>query len=89
MADQHFSRDILERFIRSELSREENRDFVRHLLRQCPQCSGLLREMSQREDFRVLIRGLSAAAFRSDPESGQRNLAKVAQFPARSARASP
>ena len=30
MADEHFSRETLARFFRSELSRQENRDFVRH-----------------------------------------------------------
>ena len=67
MADDHFSRETVERFLRSELSRDENRDFVRHLLRQCPLCSPLLRDVARRQDFRFLIRGLEDAAFRFDP----------------------
>jgi hypothetical protein len=72
MADDHFSRETIERFLRSELSRDENRDFIRHLLRQCPLCSPLLRDVARRQDFRFLIRGLEDAAFRFDPDSYDR-----------------
>jgi hypothetical protein len=89
MADDHFSRETLERFLRSELSREEARGFVRHLLRRCPQCSKLLREVSQRGNFQLLLRGLEDAASRKDPERGERPLAKVSPFPSRAARAGP
>jgi len=67
MADACFSRETLERFFLSELSREESRDFVRHLLRQCPQCSRLVREAAQRDSFQLLLRGLEEAALRSEP----------------------
>lgn len=77
MADDHFSRETIERFLRSELSRDENRDFVRHLLRQCPLCSPLMRDVARRQDFRFLIRGLEDAAFRFDPDSYERLLEKV------------
>jgi hypothetical protein len=72
MADDHFSRETIERFLRSDLSRDENRDFIRHLLRQCPLCSPLLRDVARRQDFRFLIRGLEDAAFRFDPDSYDR-----------------
>lgn len=68
MADDHFSRQSVWRFLQSELSRDENRDFVRHLLKQCPQCSRLIREVSQRQDFRFLIRDLEDSALRCDPD---------------------
>jgi hypothetical protein len=86
MADEHFSRETLERFFRSELSREEARDFVRHLLRHCPQCSRLLREVSQRDNFQLLLRGLEDAA---DPDRGKAPLARISIFPNRGARAGP
>jgi hypothetical protein len=88
MADEHFSRDTLERFFRSELSREESRDFVRHLLRQCPRCSRLVREVSRGASFQLLLRGLAEAALRSDPVPERpAALAKVSPFPSREARA--
>ncbi len=68
MTDDHFSRETLERFLRLELSREETRGFVRHLLRRCPQCSRLLQEVSQRDNFQLLLRGLEDAALRTDPD---------------------
>jgi hypothetical protein len=90
MADDHFSKETLERFLRSELSREENRSFVRHLLRQCPQCSGLLRELAPREDFKMLMVGLDGPDGPPDPDPiEQRPLARVARFAIRGARASP
>ena len=58
MADDHFSRETVLSFLQSELSKDENRNFVRHLLRQCPECSRLIQEVSQRQDFRFLIRDL-------------------------------
>jgi hypothetical protein len=87
MAEDHFSRETLERFFSSELSREEIRDFVRHLLRRCPQCSRLLGEVSRRENFQLLLRGLQDA-LRTDPDSEQ-PLAKISIFPSREARAGP
>jgi hypothetical protein len=87
MVDDHFSRETLERFFRSELSRGEIRSFVRHLLRRCPQCSRLLQEVSQRDNFQVLLRGLEDAALRTDPEIEQPPLARVSIFPSREARA--
>lgn len=89
MADACFSRETLERFFRSELSREESRDFVRHLLRQCPRCSRLVREAARRDSFQLLLRGLEEAALRSEPVQEPVALAKVAQFPNREARTAP
>ena len=89
MADVCFSQETLERFFRSELSKVESRDFVRHLLRQCPRCSPLVREVAQRETFQLLLRGLEEAALRSEPVLDQRPLAKVTPFPSREARTAP
>jgi hypothetical protein len=89
MVDDHFSRETVERFFRSELSREETRGFVRHLLRRCPRCSGLLREVSQSDNFQLLLRGLEDAALRTEPEREQRPLARISIFPSREARDGP
>ena len=86
MADACFSRETLERFFRSELSREDSRDFVRHLLRQCPRCSRLVREVARRDSFQLLLRGLEEAALRSEPAPDPPTLAKVSPFPSREAR---
>ena len=86
MTDEHFSRETLERFFRSELSREESRDCVRHLLRQCPRCSRLIREVTRGAGFQLLLRGLEEAALRSEPVQEQPALAKVSPFPSRTDR---
>jgi len=89
MADVCFSQETIERFFRSELSKAESRDFVRHLLRQCPRCSRLVREAARRESFQLLLRGLEEAALRSEPLPDQRPLAKVTPFPSRETRTAP
>jgi len=90
MADACFSRDTLERFFRSELSREESRDFVRHLLRQCPRCSRLVREAARRDSFQLLLRGLEEVARRSEPvPEAPAPLAKVSPFRGRESRLAP
>jgi len=86
MADEHFSRVSLERFFRSELSRGEARDLVRHLLRRCPQCTRLLREVSNGESFHLLLHGLEDAALHSDPDPVEPVLAKVSLFSRRGGR---
>jgi hypothetical protein len=68
MADDHFSRQTVLRFLQSGLSRDETRGFVRHLLKHCPECSRLIQEVSQRQDFRFLIRDLEDSALRCDPD---------------------
>jgi len=68
MADEHLSMDTIERFFRAELSRDEARDLVRHLLRQCPECSRRLQAVAQRQDFRLLMRSLEDSALRFDPD---------------------
>ncbi len=55
MRDEHFSRDTAELFFRSELPQSESMRFVRHLLRQCPTCTRVLREIAQKRNFRVTL----------------------------------
>jgi hypothetical protein len=55
MRDEHFSLDTAEQFFRSELPQSESMRFIRHLLRQCPSCTRVLREVAQRRNFRVML----------------------------------
>jgi hypothetical protein len=89
MADEHFARVTLERFFRSELSREEARDLVRHLLRRCPRCTGVLRDVANQDSFQMLFHGLEDAALVAEPERVEPVHAKVSLFPGRGARAGP
>ncbi len=58
MTDEHFSRYTVEQFFRSELAQGEMMLFVRHLLRRCPGCCRLVRDVTQSRNFRlVLLRG--------------------------------
>jgi hypothetical protein len=77
MADEHFSHEVIARFFRSELSRRETRDLVRHLLRQCPRCSQLLRAAVQGQDFRLLVGGVDKAASHFAPGIQQRILERI------------
>jgi hypothetical protein len=89
MADEHLSAETIELFFRSGLSRDEARDFVRHLLRQCPECSRQLQAVAQRQDFRFLIRGLEDSAFRFDPDPFKMILRRVLRLVEQEARAGP
>ena len=75
MADDHFSRETLLRFFRSQLSRGECRGFVRHLLRQCPRCEAMLREVSDSRDFCLLFRAVERTALRADDGRTQDGIA--------------
>ncbi|HEX4499198.1 MAG TPA: hypothetical protein VIE43_26210 [Thermoanaerobaculia bacterium] len=89
MADEHFARVTLERFFRSELSREEARDLVRHLLRRCPQCTGVLRDVANQESVQMLLYGLDDASLAAEPERVEPAHGKLSLFPGRGARAGP
>src|SRR5436305_4141973 len=41
MAEWHIAEESFERFLRTEVSREEGRQIIQHLLKGCPQCSEL------------------------------------------------
>lgn len=43
----------MERFLRAELSREENREIIRHLLAECPVCREAVRQAALRQGFKV------------------------------------
>jgi tetratricopeptide (TPR) repeat protein len=45
MAEWHVSEELLGRFLRAEVSREESQRVVRHLLSECPRCSELAHQV--------------------------------------------
>jgi tetratricopeptide (TPR) repeat protein len=51
MADEHVSREAMERFLRAELSGKDTKEIVRHLLARCPDCLTIAREVSEAEGF--------------------------------------
>lgn len=51
MEDEHFPREAIERFLRAELSREETREIVRHLLARCPLCIAAVDAEVRRDDL--------------------------------------
>jgi hypothetical protein len=89
MTDDHFSREVLARFLESALPREENRDLVRHLLSRCPGCSRLLQEVAREGGYQWLIRGLEETSLSSEPDRGAEILARLSRVPRRSGRAGP
>lgn len=66
MAEEHFSHEVIERFFRAELSRVENREIVRHLLKRCARCTRLVREVADGQKLQCLVHGLEAGVSRSD-----------------------
>jgi hypothetical protein len=49
----HFDQDVLQRFLRAELSRQENQSVVRHLLSRCPHCLEVMQEADRAEGLRL------------------------------------
>jgi hypothetical protein len=87
MADEHFSHEVIERFFRSELSRGENREVVRHLLSQCPRCSRLAREVAQGQKLQCFVNGLEGnGPSRSGSGSPQQILDRILRLVGRSNR---
>lgn len=51
MEDEHFPRETIERFMEAELSREETREIVRHLLARCRICLAAVDAAARRGDL--------------------------------------
>jgi hypothetical protein len=49
----HFNQDILQRFLRAELTRVENQSIVRHLLARCPHCLEVVQKADRVEGLRL------------------------------------
>lgn len=43
----------MERFLRAESSRQENREIIRHLLAECPICQEMMRAAARRQGFNI------------------------------------
>ncbi len=53
-SESHVGRESMERFLRAELSREENQEIIRHLLTECPVCREMVHEAARRQGLKVL-----------------------------------
>lgn len=53
MSEFHVRRDQMERFLRAESSRQENREIIRHLLAECELCRETVRDAARRQGFSV------------------------------------
>jgi hypothetical protein len=54
MSKYHVRREEMERFLRCESSRQENREIIRHLLEECGLCQETVREAARRQGFKVV-----------------------------------
>lgn len=54
MSQYHVRRDEMERFLRGESTRQENREIIRHLLEECGLCQETVREAARKQGFRVV-----------------------------------
>jgi hypothetical protein len=43
----------MERFLRVESTRQENREIIRHLLAECPLCRETVQQAARRQGFKV------------------------------------
>src|SRR5262245_58258465 len=85
---EHPSPEMLERFMRGEVSRQENRAVVRHLLTRCPQCryiTGRLLKLGSEKKIsteRALREQLRRLARQAPPKPTRREAAMAALFKA-------
>ena len=84
MEDEHFSHEVIERFFRLELSPGENCEFVRHLLRQCPRCSRLVREVAKGQKLRLLTDDFEPSIARLASGSAQQAFNRILRLVGRS-----
>jgi hypothetical protein len=49
----HFNQELLQRFLRAELTRMEYQTVVRHLLTRCPRCLEVVREADRTVGLRL------------------------------------
>jgi hypothetical protein len=53
MSEFHVVGEQVERFLRAEASRQENREIVRHLLAECPLCRETVQGAARRQGFKT------------------------------------
>lgn len=52
MSEYHVMGEQVERFLRAEATRQENREIVRHLLAECPLCRETVQVAARRQGFK-------------------------------------
>lgn len=60
MQDVHFTERTMQRFLRAELSRQENAEVIRHILAQCPVCQETMRSAARLQGFELLEQEVEA-----------------------------
>jgi tetratricopeptide (TPR) repeat protein len=68
MAEDHVSRELMQRFFRSELSRRDTQEVVRHLMHQCERCLEVAVEIGAEEGFVYQEGDFQSALFPEDAE---------------------
>ncbi len=68
MPEEHVSREVMQRFFRSELSRRDTHEVIRHLMRSCEVCHGIAVEAGAEEGYVFQDGDFQAALFPDDPE---------------------
>lgn len=68
MPRKHVSREVMQRFFRSELSRRDTHEVVRHLMRKCEACLEVAVEIGAEEGFVYQEGDFQSALFPEDPE---------------------
>jgi tetratricopeptide (TPR) repeat protein len=68
MAEDHVSRELMQRFFRSELSRQDTHEVVRHLMRQCEDCLAVAVEVGAEEGYVYQEGDFQNALFPDDSE---------------------
>lgn len=69
MAEEHVSRELLQRFFRSELSRRDTHEVIRHLMRRCEKCLEVAVEVGAEEGYVYQEGDFQSALF---PDDGER-----------------
>jgi Fe-S oxidoreductase len=53
MSQFHVGIEQMEKFLRAELSRQENQGIIRHLLTECPLCRGTVQRAARYQGFKI------------------------------------
>ena len=67
MSEYHVMSEQMERFLRAESTRQENREIIRHLLSECPLCRETVQVVVRRQGFKIPV----------EPEPSRPRIAKA------------
>ena len=73
----HASRELMQRFFRAELCRDDTREIVRHLLAQCPECLDTAHEIGRMEGFTWEDEDLHRTLLHKDPSCYNESFLRV------------